>query len=94
MSLVPGCGGFAGLEDGSECGALGVGEGWGVGDEVLNVRGEGVGVREWRRGGLGCAVVLTLCGVGGRGGYGRGVGTSPPSGRSNWAVHCSLSTVR
>jgi hypothetical protein len=53
MSLVPGCGGFAGLEDGSECGALGVGEGWGVGDEVLNVRGEGVGVREWCRGGLG-----------------------------------------
>lgn len=40
------------MEDGSECGALSVGEG-GVGDEVLNVCGEGVGVREWRRGGLG-----------------------------------------
>jgi hypothetical protein len=53
-----------------------------VGDEVLNVRGEGVGVRKWRRGGLGCAVVLPVCGVDGRGGYGRGVGTSPPDGQS------------
>ena len=51
--LVPGCGGFARLEDGSECGALGVGQGWGVGDEVLDVRGEGIGVWKWRRGGLG-----------------------------------------
>jgi hypothetical protein len=46
VSLVPGCGWCAGLEDGSQGGALGVGEGWGVGDEVLNVRGEGVRVRD------------------------------------------------
>jgi hypothetical protein len=46
VSLVPGFSGLAGLEDGSECGALGIGQGWGLGDEVLNVRGEGVGVRE------------------------------------------------
>lgn len=65
-----------------------------MGDKVLNVRGEGVGVRAWRRGGLGCAVVLTMCGVGGRGGYGRGVGTSPPGGRGSWALNFSLLTVR
>ena len=77
VRLVLGGGWCAGLEDGSECGALALGEGWGVGDEVLDVRGEGVGV-----GGLGCAVVLTSCGAGGWGGYGRGVGISPPGGRS------------
>jgi hypothetical protein len=39
VSLVPGCGRFAGLEDGSECGALSLSEGWGLGDELLNVSG-------------------------------------------------------
>lgn len=71
-----------------------VGEGWGVGDEVLNVRGEGAGAREWRRGGLGCPVALTVCGVGGRGGYGRGGRGSPPGGRSSRAAYPSLSTVK
>ena len=47
VSLVPGCGWFAGLEDGSQCGALGVGEGWGLSHEVLNMRGEAVRARPW-----------------------------------------------
>jgi hypothetical protein len=50
VSLVQGCGWCAGLEDGPECGALGVGQGWCLGDEVLNVCGEGVGDGAWRRG--------------------------------------------
>jgi hypothetical protein len=45
VSLVPGCGRFAGLEDGSECGALSLSEGWGLGDELLNVSVQGVGGR-------------------------------------------------
>ena len=89
VGLVPGCGWFAGLEDGSECGALGVGEGWGVVNEVLDVRGEGVGVGGW-----GCAVVLTSCGAGGRGGYGRGVGTSPPDGRERLGAHYSSLSMK
>lgn len=44
--LVPG-GWCAGLEDGSECGALGVGQLWGLSHEVLNVRGETVRARPW-----------------------------------------------
>jgi hypothetical protein len=36
VSLVPGFRGLAGVEDGSECGALGIGQGWRLGDEVLN----------------------------------------------------------
>jgi hypothetical protein len=59
VSLVPGCGRFAGLEDGSECGALSLSEGWGLGDELLNVRGQGVG---GRRGWWGGAVLT--CGGG------------------------------
>jgi hypothetical protein len=47
VSLVPGRGWCAGLEDGSECGALGVGQGWGLSHEVLNVRGEAVQARPW-----------------------------------------------
>ena len=47
VGLVPGCGWCAGLEDGSECGALGVGQGWGLSHEVLNVRGEAVRARPW-----------------------------------------------
>ncbi len=46
VSLVLG-GWCAGLEDGSECGALGVGQGWGLSHEVLNVCGEGVRARPW-----------------------------------------------
>jgi hypothetical protein len=47
VSLVPGRGWCAGLEDGSECAALGVGEGWGLSHEVLDVRGEAVRARPW-----------------------------------------------
>jgi len=78
VSLVPGFSGLAGLEDGSECGALRLSEGWGLGDEVLNAGGQGVGDRRWWRGRWGCAVVLTCCGAGVWRGYGRVVGTSPP----------------
>lgn len=46
VSLVLG-GWRAGLEDGSECGALGVGQGWGLSHEVLDVRGEAVRARPW-----------------------------------------------
>jgi len=46
VSLVLGFRWLAGVEDGSECGALGIGQGWRLGDEVLNVRGDGV--RVWR----------------------------------------------
>jgi len=45
--LVPGCGWCAGLEDGSECGALGVGQRWGLCHEVRNVCGEAVRARSW-----------------------------------------------
>jgi hypothetical protein len=44
VSLVPD-GWCAGSEDGSECGALGVGQGWSLSHEVLNVRGEAVRAR-------------------------------------------------
>ena len=46
VSLVRG-GWLAGLEDGSERGALGVGQRWGVSHEVLDVRGEAVQARPW-----------------------------------------------
>ena len=87
VSLVPRCAWCAGLEDGSEGGALGLGEGWGLGDQVLNVCGEGVGDGGWRRDWLCCGVVLTGGGAGGWGGYGRVVGTSPPSGRGRGGKH-------
>jgi hypothetical protein len=44
------------------CGALGLGQGWGLGDQVLNVCGEGVGDGEWRRVRVCCGVVLA-CGA-------------------------------
>jgi len=71
------------LEDGSECGALGVGQGWGLSHEVLNVCGEAVRARPWWRDRWGGAGAVIWCGAGRRGGYGRGVGTSPPHGQGN-----------
>jgi hypothetical protein len=59
------------------------------------VRSEGVGGREWWRGWLGCAVVVLTCdGAGGWGGYGRVVGTSPPSGKSYMGAKGSLTRSR
>lgn len=46
VSLVSG-GWYARLKDSSECGALGVGQRWGLSHEVLNVRGEGVRAGPW-----------------------------------------------
>jgi hypothetical protein len=51
VGLVRGGAWCARLEDRSQCGALGVGQGWGLGDEVLYVRGQGVGDRRGRWGG-------------------------------------------